>query len=205
MMVLPHLVTSFSVALILAPFSYFMGLGARHLRLPQITGYLISGIICGPYILGILSTEFVLDLNVIEGACLSIIGLAAGAELDWPSLSRSRKQVIVAGQMHAAATNCDHRHALLLACMHTSPPPTQVLGITTAICLGTWVFCYIAFDWMNAAFPLMPDMDAAHLTAVATLGATLMMTRSPASAVSLRGFSMLCAMAAPRTQPSLVV
>eukprot|EP00983_Pelagomonas_calceolata_P133839 1162004-Pelagomonas_calceolata.AAC.3 len=68
------------------------GLAARLLRLPQITGYLVSGIICGPYVLGILSSESVLDLNIIEGACLSIIGLAAGAELDWPSLSRARKQ-----------------------------------------------------------------------------------------------------------------
>lgn len=69
------------------------GMAARLLRLPQITGYLVSGIICGPYVLGILSRESVLDLNIIEGACLSIIGLAAGAELDWPSLSRARKQV----------------------------------------------------------------------------------------------------------------
>lgn len=63
------------------------GLGARVLRLPQITGYLVSGIICGPYLLGILSSESLIDLNIIEGACLSIIGLAAGAQLDWPLLS----------------------------------------------------------------------------------------------------------------------
>lgn len=88
-----HVLVAFSVAAILAPFSYYAGLGARLLRLPQITGYLVSGIVCGPYLLGILSQESLLDLNIVEGACLSIIGLAAGAELDWPSLSRSRKQV----------------------------------------------------------------------------------------------------------------
>jgi NhaP-type Na+/H+ or K+/H+ antiporter len=53
----------------------------------------ISGIICGPYLLGILSAESVVDLNIIESACLAVIGLAAGAELDLPSLTRSRKQV----------------------------------------------------------------------------------------------------------------
>lgn len=92
-MVLQHAILAFSIAAILSPFSYYAGLGARALRLPQITGYLLSGIICGPYVLGILNTESVADLNIIESACLSIIGLAAGAELDLPSLSRSRKQV----------------------------------------------------------------------------------------------------------------
>lgn len=92
-MVLSHILVAFSVAAILAPFSYYMGMGARLLRLPSITGYLVSGIMCGPYLLGILSKESVLDLNIIEGACLSIIGLAAGAEIHLQDLSRSKKQV----------------------------------------------------------------------------------------------------------------
>ncbi len=91
--VLEHGIVAFSIALIVAPFSYYSGLVARSLKLPQITGYLISGIICGPYVLGILSTESVGDLNVIEGACLSIIGLAAGAEIHLSELSRAKKQV----------------------------------------------------------------------------------------------------------------
>lgn len=92
-MIVQHVLVAFSVAAILAPFSYYMGHGARLLKLPQITGYLISGIMCGPYLLGILSKESVADLNIIEGACLSIIGLAAGAELHLGELSRSKKQV----------------------------------------------------------------------------------------------------------------
>jgi Kef-type K+ transport system membrane component KefB len=88
-----HLLVAISVAAIVAPFSFYTGLAfSRFLKLPQITGYLVSGVVCGPYLLGILSSESVLDLNIIEGACLSIIGLAAGAELDWAQLSKSRKQ-----------------------------------------------------------------------------------------------------------------
>lgn len=90
---LQHFLVAASVAAILAPFSYYMGLGARMLKLPQITGYLVSGIVCGPYLLGILSHESVSDLNIIEGACLAIIGLAAGAELHLSELSRSKRQV----------------------------------------------------------------------------------------------------------------
>ena len=89
-----HIFVALSVAAIVAPFSFYSGwIASRFLKLPQITGYLISGIICGPYVLGILSKESVLDLNIVEGACLAIIGLAAGAELDWAQLSKARKQV----------------------------------------------------------------------------------------------------------------
>ncbi|KAL6746732.1 Cation/H+ exchanger [Haematococcus lacustris] len=151
-MVLQHVIFAFSVAAILAPFSYYSGLAARYLKLPQLTGYLLSGIVCGPYLLGILSSESVRDLNIIEGACLSIIGLAAGAELDVPSLHRSRK---------------------------------QVLGITAGICLLSWVLCFGALDWLGLAVPSLHQMDSPHLLAVATLGATLMMTRSPASAIAV--------------------
>lgn len=88
-----HAVQAFLIAAVLAPFSYYSGKAANQLRLPQITGYLVSGIICGPYVLSILSQDFVKDLSIIEGACLGIIGLAAGAELQLSELNRSKKQV----------------------------------------------------------------------------------------------------------------
>ncbi|KAG2432421.1 hypothetical protein HYH02_012992 [Chlamydomonas schloesseri] len=122
------------------------------MKLPQITGYLVSGIVCGPYLLGILSHESVSDLNIIEGACLAIIGLAAGAELHLTELSRSKR---------------------------------QVLGITFGICAVTWVFCYGAFEYTSAMLPQFAAMDVAHVAAVASLGATLMMARSPASAIAV--------------------
>ncbi|GFR42291.1 hypothetical protein Agub_g3189, partial [Astrephomene gubernaculifera] len=147
-----HGLVALSVAAILAPFSYYMGHAARLLKLPQITGYLVSGIICGPYLLGILSTESVVDLNIIEGACLSIIGLAAGAELHLSELSRSKK---------------------------------QVLSITFGICISTWLVCYGAFEYTGALLPKLGELDAAHMVAIASLGATLMMARSPASAIAV--------------------
>lgn len=151
-MILQHALIAFSVAAILAPFSYYMGLAAKTLRLPQITGYLISGIVCGPYLLGILSGESLSDLSIIEGACLSVIGLAAGAELHLPELSKSKK---------------------------------QVLGITLGICILTWSFCYLAFEYLAQWFQFVPNSDPKYLLATATLGATLMMTRSPASAIAV--------------------
>ncbi|KAJ9525135.1 hypothetical protein QJQ45_017304 [Haematococcus lacustris] len=174
-MVLQHVIFAFSVAAILAPFSYYSGLAARYLKLPQLTGYLLSGIVCGPYLLGILSSESVRDLNIIEGACLSIIGLAAGAELDVPSLHRSRKQAPAPATPHPPPSHL----CFDVGCAH------QVLGITAGICLLSWVLCFGALDWLGLAVPSLHQMDSPHLLAVATLGATLMMTRSPASAIAV--------------------
>ncbi len=60
-----------------------------------------------------------------------------------------------------------------------------MLGITFGICLATWIACYTAFEWMSTAFPFLPHEDSPHLVAMASLGATLMMTRSPASAIAV--------------------
>jgi hypothetical protein len=123
---LQHAVQAFLIAAILAPFSYYAGQGTRKLGLPQITGYLISGIICGPYCLSILSDTSVADLNIIEGACLGIIGLAAGAELHLPELAKHKKQVGVA------------RRPCVCCFTHTRPLPSTRIG-------GVLLMCWVRF------------------------------------------------------------
>lgn len=93
-MVLQNALAAFVVAAIVAPFGYYAGLLARYFRAPAITGYVLSGIVCGPYGLRILSHLALSELNVVEGACLAIIGLAAGAELNLADLARARHSVV---------------------------------------------------------------------------------------------------------------
>lgn len=150
-MVLRHALQAFLIAGVVAPFSYYAGLAARRLRLPQITGYLVSGMVCGPYVLGILTQESVSDLNIIEGACLGIIGLAAGAELQLSELYRSKKQVV---------------------------------SLTGGICVLTWLLCYFTIRWSASLTPVL-HVNSGQLGAIAALGATLMMARSPASAIAV--------------------
>ncbi len=62
-------------------------------RLPLITGFLATGILIGPFVLGVLSAESLASLRFIDEAALAFIGFAAGAELRYREL-RSRLKSI---------------------------------------------------------------------------------------------------------------
>lgn len=68
---------------------------------------------------------------------------------------------------------------------HSLPPCSshQVVSLTVCICAATWVLCYVGLLWSASLTPVMPVMSRGQLAAIASLGATLMMARSPASAV----------------------
>ncbi len=51
------------------------------LKLPLITGYLLVGVVVGPFILGWISADTVKDLRIIDELSLAFIGFAAGSEL----------------------------------------------------------------------------------------------------------------------------
>ena len=105
---------------LLSPVLYLAGRAAQYVRLPLITGYVLTGIIVGPYSLGILSTEGLRALAVVSSipiccssnlqaqthsvltalhvrqvdhGCLAIIAFSAGAELQMGDLRRIKKQV----------------------------------------------------------------------------------------------------------------
>lgn len=66
--------------------SYLAGRAARAVALPQITGYLVIGIVVGPYVLGILPGEMVEEFRFVNGVALALIALSAGGELRVESL-----------------------------------------------------------------------------------------------------------------------
>ncbi|MFL5319949.1 MAG: cation:proton antiporter [Myxococcaceae bacterium] len=66
----------------------FAGKVAKGLRLPRLTGYLLVGVLVGPYVLRFIPTEGVSGLELVKGLAVSLIALAAGAELDMGLLRR---------------------------------------------------------------------------------------------------------------------
>ncbi len=66
---------------------------AQILKLPLISGYVAAGALAGPFVIGLLSRQAVGSLHLVDKCCLSVIALAAGAELHESDLARIRGQV----------------------------------------------------------------------------------------------------------------
>ena len=66
--------------LLLAAF-FAARIGGR-IGLPKLTGYLLVGVIAGPYVLNLVSKDMAISLNVVNGVATCILGLSAGGELD---------------------------------------------------------------------------------------------------------------------------
>ncbi|TMW67355.1 hypothetical protein Poli38472_012471 [Pythium oligandrum] len=54
-----------------------------HIGLPRITGYIVTGILVGPYVLNFLTTRQIRQLRIIDELSMAYIGLTAGSKLHW--------------------------------------------------------------------------------------------------------------------------
>ena len=61
--------------------AYFTGKIFNRLGFPKLTGYLFSGIISGPFVLGMVTKDMGHSLDVVKDTATAIIALEAGAEL----------------------------------------------------------------------------------------------------------------------------
>lgn len=66
--------------------AYFAGLLVQRVGLPRLTGYLATGLIVGPEVLGLVGLEALDNLSIFTGAAVALIALTAGLELDLRSL-----------------------------------------------------------------------------------------------------------------------
>jgi Kef-type K+ transport system membrane component KefB len=55
-------------------------------RLPRVTGYLLFGLACGPYVGNIITSAMARDLQLINGLAVVLIALVAGLEINFASL-----------------------------------------------------------------------------------------------------------------------
>lgn len=74
-------------------FAFLVGKRINRLNLPQITGFILAGVFCGPYVMKFLSVEDVQNLQLLDGLALSLIALTAGGEMRLAQLKRDRKAI----------------------------------------------------------------------------------------------------------------
>jgi Kef-type K+ transport system membrane component KefB len=88
----PEKGTSIALGFILI-FAFLFGKQVNRLKLPQITGFILAGILCGPYILKFLNADQVRDLQLLDGLALSLIALTAGGEIEIDRLKGQLKSI----------------------------------------------------------------------------------------------------------------
>lgn len=79
----------------------------RLLKLPNVTGYLIGGLLIGPSVLGIIPREVVGSFSIISEAALAFIAYSIGSELNIEHLKKLGKGVVLITVLEAlCATLC---------------------------------------------------------------------------------------------------
>ena len=119
----------------------FLSRVVKPLKLPAVTGYLIAGVLIGPFCLGALgitgafsSTESLGSMaKIVEDAALGFIAFAIGTEFKLASLKKTGRQAMVVGCAQAFITMIVV-DAVLIALHFVLGP--DVLPLSVAITLG---------------------------------------------------------------------
>lgn len=82
------------IALILI-FGLLMGKIISYLKLPKVTGYLIAGVLIGPFGLRLISNDAIKGLTIISEAALGFIAYNIGSSLNYKKLKSIGKGIIV--------------------------------------------------------------------------------------------------------------
>ncbi len=67
---------------------------SHKIKIPRVTGYMLTGLLFGPSILGLLSRSTLQDISMINDIALGLILFAIGGEIEWHHLKSMGKKVI---------------------------------------------------------------------------------------------------------------
>ena len=93
MIELQNILYYLAIFLIIAFSSKQLGKYAVKIKLPLVSGFLITGIVTGPYVLNIISSEAVIKLRFLDELALGFIAFAAGAELFLEDLKNRARSI----------------------------------------------------------------------------------------------------------------
>lgn len=77
--------------------AYLMGTAAEWLRLPRLSGYLLFGLLCGPYLLNLITATMARDLQLVNGLALALIALVAGLEMNVQRIRPQLRVLLILG------------------------------------------------------------------------------------------------------------
>lgn len=83
---------------------FILGKLAELIKIPEITGYIVAGIILGPSVLNVISVDTVAHFDIITNFVLGIIAYQIGTELWLPKVKKSGKSILTITLVQAIAT-----------------------------------------------------------------------------------------------------
>ena len=73
---------------------YLVGFFGEYVKLPRITGYILAGVLFGPYLCGFFTQRAVLELGFLNNLALAFIAFCAGGELKVSNLRDKLRSII---------------------------------------------------------------------------------------------------------------
>jgi Kef-type K+ transport system membrane component KefB len=113
-------------------FGFLAGHFSKELGLPGITGYILAGILCGPYVGRFLTPAMVGELQLIDDLALALIAFSAGGELRIQNLRPRIRNILVINAFQIVvifAGMAGITFALSLATRFTGHPSVPVLAV----------------------------------------------------------------------------
>jgi Kef-type K+ transport system membrane component KefB len=107
--------------------AYLMGTLFKDFGLPKLTGYLVTGVIAGPAVMGLVSDSMLTSLQIFNGVATALIALTAGSELEFRAIKPLLKTIRWIALVALAGTISLLTAAIWLA--HGLLPFTQGLSV----------------------------------------------------------------------------
>lgn len=77
------------------------GRAVKYLKLPNVTGYLLAGLLLGPYVFGVLPSDLIIKLDIIPEISLAFIAFIIGSEFKYSYFKQAGLKIIVIALMES--------------------------------------------------------------------------------------------------------
>lgn len=111
--------------------AYTVGELAAAVRLPKIIGYLVAGVVFGPYVLGAVTYEASVRLDAVSQLAIGLIAFLAGAELQWSEVKE--RGAILLKVMSTELLFGFVVLAVFIYALHGLIPPLRGAGTATVV------------------------------------------------------------------------
>lgn len=183
-----HIVFNIGLLLIVG---YLFGKLAEKVKLPSITGYIVSGVLLGESVLNLVGSEMAHSLNSITEVALSVIALTIGGEFRIEKLKRAGTKILVLTLFEAVfafiavtvvltVVGMNIKYSLLLGAISAATAPAATVVIIRELrARGPFIdylYGVVAFDdaacviLFSIVFAIVSPMFAAAAGAVPDAG-----------------------------------